>query len=364
MEERLNLGKERSATTPRAEQAEWKPPADRPDPVDLLNARDALGDPDLIPTRHARLLESPFAFLGGDGATMAWDLSKTATTGIRAQLAGDAHLVNFGACRTPEQNLVFDIRDFDETLPGPFEWDLKRLAASIVVAGRTSGFSDAESWNAARAAVTSYRQRMALYALSHNLELYHTRVDVDDLLDIVSGGGQTGVRTDPKASGDDDDVLMLDAMSTTESGQVQITEDLSAITRLDNWTVLGAERGAQLFRTYYRTLLPDRRHLLQRYTLVDAARKVGGSRSGATRCFILLFMGATDDDLLFLQVKQATESVLEPYLGASGYQHHGERVVAGGCRTLHGKAGRRCVRAGPCVTVALCSRSYALHVKF
>jgi uncharacterized protein (DUF2252 family) len=329
VDDRIALGKHLRQETPRAAHAEWKPPPDRPDPVEILKAQDRHRLPDLVPIRYGRMLESPFGFLRGSAAVMASDLSTTPRTSIMTQLAGDAHLVNFGAYGTPERHLVFDVNDFDETLPGPFEWDIKRLAASIVIAGRNNGFSSTDCSDAARAAVTSYRQHMALYALAGHAELHYTHVDVADLLHLVAGRMQVQAEKGLVQARTRDNVQALKKMCTTVDGQVRIIDDPPTVMHVDDWTVLGAERGAHLFRTYYETLHPDRRHLLQRYSLVDGARKVVGVGSVGTRCFVLLFMGAHENDPLFLQIKEATESVLEPYLGPSEYKHHGQRVVAG-----------------------------------
>ncbi len=329
IEQRIKAGKEHRKETTRAAHAEWSAPANRPDPVEILKQQDRHRVADLVPIRYGRMLESPFAYFRGAAAVMASDLSMTPRTGLIAQLAGDAHLVNFGAYGTPERNLVFDVNDFDETLPGPFEWDVKRLAASIVVAGRGNRFSATDCSEAAQAAVTSYRQRMALYAMIGHAELYYMQVEVAQLLDVVSGRMRKDVQKGFERARAHDNVQALNKMCSVVDGQIRIVDDPPVVTHVDDWTILGAERGARLFRTYYETLQPDRRHLLQRYTLVDGAMKVVGIGSVGTRCFILLFKGASENDPLFLQIKEATHSVFEPYLGASSYKHHGQRVVAG-----------------------------------
>jgi uncharacterized protein (DUF2252 family) len=224
---------------------------------------------------------------------------------------------------------VFDVNDFDETLPGPFEWDVKRLAASVAVAGRNNGFSATDASDAARASVTSYRQRIALYAQVRHLALYCTQLDVDQLIDVVTGRSRKRAKKAAKKARSRDNLQALNKMCTYVDGEIRIVDDPPLLTHVDDWTILGAERGARLFRTYFNTIQPDRRSLLERYTLVDGARKVVGVGSVGTRCFILLFKGASDDDPLFLQIKEANASVLEPYLGASAYKHRGERVVAG-----------------------------------
>jgi uncharacterized protein (DUF2252 family) len=327
--QRLNLGNQRRAAVRLDELAEWKRPANRRDPVEILIGQDRTRLPDLVPIRYGRMLENPFAFFRGAAAVMASDLAYGLMSGVTAQLAGDAHLDNFGAYGTPERQLVFDVNDFDETLPGPFEWDVKRLTASVVVAARNNGFTSTDATDAARAAVTSYRQRMALYAQVGHLSLYYTQLEVDQLIEVVSGRSRKRALKQAKKARSRDNIQALNKLCTMVGDEIRIVDDPPIVTHVDDWKMLGAERGARLFRTYFNTIQPDRRNLLERYTLVDGARKVVGVGSVGTRCFILLFKGASDDDPLFLQIKEATPSVLEPYLGASQYRHHGERVVAG-----------------------------------
>lgn len=329
VEDRMKAGRAQGSVVPQSAHSRWSPPADRKDPVRILTGQDRHRIATLVPVRYGRMLESPLAFFRGAAAVMASDLAVTAKTDITTQLVGDAHLLNFRAYRTPERSLVFDVNDFDETLPGPFEWDIKRLAASIVVAGRTNGFRATDCSQAARAAVDFYRQRMAIYALIGNLALYHTHVEVDSLMDIVSGRKLNGAQRDTQNAGVNCDLGELNELSAVVNGELCIVDDPPIVTHVDDWSVLGAERGARFFRAYYDTLQPDRRHLFERYRLVDAAQAVVGIEGVGTRCFVLLFEGASDDDLLVLQIKEATASVLEPYLGASSHKHHGERVVAG-----------------------------------
>ena len=327
--DRMKIGQDRRRSVPLDTLSAWKPPKDRRDPIDILIAQDKNRMQDLVPIRYGRMLENPFAFYRGAAAVMASDLAYGPTSAINVQLCGDAHLDNFGGYGTPECQLVFDVNDFDETLPGPFEWDVKRLAASVAVAGRNNGFSATDASDAARASVTSYRQRIALCAQVRHLALYCTQLDVDQLIDVVTGRSRKRAKKAAKKARSRDNLQALNKMCTYVDGEIRIVDDPPLLTHVDDWTILGAERGARLFRTYFNTIQPDRRSLLERYTLVDGARKVVGVGSVGTRCFILLFKGASDDDPLFLQIKEANASVLEPYLGASAYKHRGERVVAG-----------------------------------
>ena len=311
VEDRMRMGQDRRHVVPWTSLATWKPPADRPDPVDILTGQDANRLSDLVPIRYGRMLESPFAFYRGAAAIMASDLSYGPRTDLSVQLAGDAHLDNFGAYGTAERTLVFDVNDFDETLPGPFEWDLKRLAASVVVAGRNNGFSKPDCSDAAMATMTSYRQRMAIYAQIGYLSLYYTFLDVEQLLEVVSGRSKRRAKKAAKKARSRDNLQALSKMCQVDDGQIRIIDDPPILTHVDDWRELGAERGARLFRTYFQSIHPDRRDLLERYSLVDATRKVVGVGSVGTRCYVLLFKGASENDPLFLQIKEANASVLE-----------------------------------------------------
>jgi uncharacterized protein (DUF2252 family) len=325
----MQSGKKHHTVVPRTAHAQCSPSPDRLDPIAILEAQDTTRMPDLVPIRYGRMLESPFAFYRGAAAIMAGDLSTTPTTSIKVQLCGDAHCMNFGTFGTPERDLVFDVNDFDETLPGPFEWDVKRLAASFVIAGQHNGFTAAECADTARTAAASYRMRMALFAQVGHAEVYYTHVEVDNLLEVVAGRMTTSEEKGIVQARSHDSLQALHKLTSVVDGVPQIVDDPPIVSHIDNWRVLGDEDGSVLYQSYYETLLPDRRHLLDRYTLVDSARKVVGVGSVGTRCFILLFKGASDVDPLFLQIKEATESVLEPYLGRSEYSHHGQRVVSG-----------------------------------
>jgi uncharacterized protein (DUF2252 family) len=271
---------------------------------------------------------SPFAYMRGAAMVMAEDLAGTPRTGMRAQLCGDAHLLNFGAYASPERDLLFDVNDFDETLSGPWEWDLKRLAASLVVAGRENGFGGVHCREAARTAVASYRTRMAEYSEMGELEVWYSRVGADEILGLISDpkSKKKATKSIKKARGRDS-LQALSKLTRVVDGRRRFEEDPPLLTR-----VVEEEIRAQIdeiLRSYRRTLQDDRRHLLDRYRFVDAARKVVGVGSVGTRAFVVLLEGRDEDDPLFLQVKEAKASVLEPYLSRSTYKNQGHRVVAG-----------------------------------
>jgi uncharacterized protein (DUF2252 family) len=313
----------------RAAHADWAPAAERPDPVALLARRDRSRLADFVPIRYGRMLASPFAFLRGAASIMADDLSRTAVTGLGVQAAGDAHLLNFGVFGTEERNLVFGINDFDETLPGPWEWDVKRLAASGVVAAREVGASQAQAAEAARAAVRSYRTRIREYAAFGGLDLWYTQVRAEDILPALHPRARVHAQEWLRSARKSTNLQVLEKATEVIDGSFRIIDHPPLIVHagLDQHEAL--QRGLDEWsRTYRLSLLNDRRVLFERYALVDVARKVVGVGSVGTRCFVALFRGEDDRDPLFLQMKQALPSVLEPYLGRSG-AHHGRRVVDG-----------------------------------
>jgi uncharacterized protein (DUF2252 family) len=332
-QQRRERGRAARRVAPRGSHAEWTPAPDRPDPVDLLEtqARDRIQE--LMPLRYARMMASPFAFMRGAAIVIAQDLASTPKTGIQAQLCGDAHLLNFGAYASPERALLFDLNDFDETLPGPWEWDVKRLAASFVVAGRDNGFDAADCRGAAQASVASYRQRMAEFSEMGELEVWYSRVgkeEVSGLLTDVRTRNKTRKKMSKavrKARGRDS-LQALSKLTRVVDGRRVIDDDPPLLVRIPD----GDERRAQIrdiLDGYKRTLQDDRRHLLDRYHFVDVARKVVGVGSVGTRAFVVLLEGRGEDDPLFLQVKEAGPSVLEGHAPPSVYTHHGHRVVAG-----------------------------------
>jgi uncharacterized protein (DUF2252 family) len=309
------------------------------DPVALLEAQAVSRVPELVPIRYGRMLTSPFAFFRGAAALMAHDLASTDSSGLVVQLCGDAHLANFGGFATPERDLVLDVNDFDETLPGPFEWDLKRLAASFEIAGRNRGFGESECREAVLTVVRAYREAMRGFATAGNMDVWYSRLSVPAL------AAQLRAQRDTKqadaldagiAKARTKDSLKAFAKLTEEvDGERRIRSDPPLVVRLtdvvegisDPEAVVDLVRA--VIRDYRETLQPDRRHLLESFRLVDVAHKVVGVGSVGTRCWIVLMVGRDGDDPLFLQMKEAQASVLEPYLGHSRWENHGRRVVEG-----------------------------------
>jgi uncharacterized protein (DUF2252 family) len=338
-DERAARGRAARAECPRSSHAGFEL-TDGRDPVAILEEQAPSRVPDLVPLRYGRMLVSPFTFFRGAAAVMAHDLASTPRAGLQAQLCGDAHLANFGGYASPERRLVFDLNDFDETLPGPFEWDLKRLAASFEIAGRDRNFKTSERTAAVLAAVGAYRDWMQKLAAARNLEVWYAHLDAETLernLRERNAGRQAKAVAQGAAKGQTKDSLKAFAKLTHEvDGEPRIVSDPPLIVPVAE---LAAEAGMSvddieaplhhLFREYRQTLQEDRRHLLEEYRWVDLARKVVGVGSVGTRCWILLMLGRDGDDPLFLQVKEAQPSVLEPYLGKSRYKNHGERVVVG-----------------------------------
>jgi uncharacterized protein (DUF2252 family) len=329
--DRKDEGKAMRLAVPLASHAQWHAPANRRDPIDQLIESGAGRVPELLPIRYGRMLQSPFAFYRGGAAIMAADLAGLPSTGIRVQADGDCHLLNFGCFGTPERRLIFAINDFDETLPAPWEWDIKRLAASFVVAGRHNGFTTGEAREAAQACVRSYRERMREFSRMRALDLWYFSIDAEALVETVEDdiARQRGRKRIAKAR--DRDVLDEDfpELVTFEDGAHRIRDNPPLIyhPQAEEAGVMEA-RVREAFERYRATLAEDRRVLLDRYELKDYAMKVVGVGSIGTRCAILLLMGGADDPL-FLQVKEARASVLEPYAGQSIYPNHGQRVAMG-----------------------------------
>jgi uncharacterized protein (DUF2252 family) len=315
---------------PRSDHSRWRKPVSREDPIDILQRADADRLPELVPIRYGRMLVSPFTFYRGSAGVMAADLASTPTTGIRVQACGDCHLLNFGGFATPERNIIFDINDFDETLPAPWEWDVKRLAASFVLAGRSNGLSDAKARQAAVTCVRNYRKRLAEYAAMDPLSVWYARITVEDFLEGAPASVQEDVgnrvREATRDGGSDPDFPKL---SEVVGGRLGIRDTPPLIfhpevARLPDFET----RLEEIFETYRETLDDDRRVLLDRYQLVDAAIKVVGVGSVGRRCWVVLMMSAANEPLI-LQVKEAVASVMEPFAGKSVYPHHGQRVVVG-----------------------------------
>jgi len=307
--------------------------SDRPDLIELLEAQARDRIPELLPIRYGRMMASPFAFLRGSAIVMANDLASTPKSGIQAQLCGDAHLLNFGAYASPERTLLFDLNDFDETLAGPWEWDIKRLAASFVVAGRDNGFDAADCHAAAQAVTASYRQRMGELSEMGELEVWYSRIGEAEIQGLLSSA-RAGKKTTKKLSKNvqkargRDSLQALSKLTTVVDGRRRIIDDPPLLVRIPEGDEIRAQVYA-ILESYKRTLQEDRRHLLERYDFVDAARKVVGVGSVGTRAYVVLLEGRDEDDALFLQVKEAGASVLQSYVESSTYEHHGHRVVAG-----------------------------------
>ncbi|GGQ89640.1 hypothetical protein Saso_40820 [Streptomyces asoensis] len=337
-QERAALGKAARAAAPRSGHAEFAPGPDRPDPLKIIEKQSASRLHDLVPIRYGRMSESPFRFYRGAAAIMASDLAGTPTTGLRTQLCGDAHMLNFRLLASPERRLMFDINDFDETLPGPWEWDVKRLAASLVIAGRANGFSTKQRAAIVRATVKSYRDSMRTFAGLGNLAVWYAQFDVARVRDrfgpdLSARGRERWSQAVTKARSHDT-LQVFDKLTHEVDGRRRITPDPPLITPLEDLLPNG-RRGdlekeiRRLIERYGQTLPSDRRYLLEQYRVADMARKVVGVGSVGTRCWIVLLLGKDDEDPLFLQAKEADESVLAPHVGASTYRTQGERVVAG-----------------------------------
>jgi uncharacterized protein (DUF2252 family) len=329
--DRIALGKELRERTPRKLQATWTPPSDRADPVALLIENSKGRVEDLIPLRYGRMMATPFTFYRGAAAIMAYDLAHTPSTGLHVQACGDCHLLNFGGFATAERRVIFDINDFDETSPAPWEWDVKRLAASFVIAGRANGFKAADCRQAAWNAAQSYRQQMAAYAEMPALEVWYHALEWNWILQNMKDEKMKQFYSKKLAAATEQGVREKEfaKLAFAAGDRPRIIDHPPLIFHT------GDQRDEEFRQTiektwvnYLESLSPDKHLLLQRYHLVDAAFKVVGVGSVGTFCGILLLMSGKDDPL-FLQFKQANKSVLEPYAGASPYPHSGQRVVAG-----------------------------------
>ena len=382
LDERKAAGRQAQDQTPPSSHAGWRPAADRPDPVALLEEQNITREPDLVPVRHGRMMVSPFTFYRGAAKIMATDLAATPVAGLGAQLCGDAHLSNFGAFASPERRLLFDLNDFDETLPGPFEYDVKRMAASFTIAARNNGFTKADARAATMASVRAYREAMADFAQMRTMDIWYAHMDEDTLMAgarvaLSELRGETAAakkqekeakqakqakaaKKDAKQEKHDkqqeklarvaekraqktlakahtrDSLQALSKLGELVDGQYQIVSQPPIVVPLRDMAAtygLSAEEADQAireqFRAYRATLQADRRQLLERFQVVDAARKVVGVGSVGTRAFIVLLQGRNEQDPLFLQIKEATSSVLEECLPKSRYRQHGQRVVEG-----------------------------------
>ncbi len=378
--DRRAKGADARIATPPASHTGWVPAADRADPVTLLSDQNLTREQDLVPVRHGRMMVSPFTFYRGAAKIMGADLAGTPTAGLEVQLCGDAHLSNLGGFASPERRLLFDLNDFDETLPGPFEYDVKRMAASFTIAARNNGMTPAEARDATLASVRAYRESMAQFAQMGTMELWYTHMSEDDLNAAMSQamqsqeqassngkshskGKESKSKSESKSKGKSgkenvelsaneralrmaqktlrkahtrDSLQALSKLAEMVDGRYRIVSQPPVVVPMRDWSAMydvpfeNIEEGVrELFREYRSTLQDDRRHLLERFEVIDVARKVVGVGSVGTRAFIVLLQGKDETDPLFLQVKEATRSVLEDHLPKSRYRNPGERVVQG-----------------------------------
>jgi uncharacterized protein (DUF2252 family) len=332
VEQRVAAGKALRDKFPRAKQGDYKPSPERADPVSILEEQAKSRLPDLVPIRYARMLTSPFAFLRGAAAIMASDLDAgTATTGINVQACGDMHVANFGVFASAERNLIFGINDFDETLPGPWEWDLKRLVASIVASGRFLGANKIQCENCVRAAVRSYRNRIKQYAYMGKMELWYTTMKDKDVMKTLPPAQQKALKKVTDKARTRTHLQVLDKLTDIVDEKYRLRDDAPFFVH-ETHTQAGrpVEEALQLvLESYFLSLADDRKNLLKYYHIVDVARKVVGVGSVGTRCWVIFLIGISSGDPLFLQVKEAQPSVLEPFLSRSVYTTHGRRVVEG-----------------------------------
>jgi uncharacterized protein (DUF2252 family) len=343
VDERVARGHAAREDTPRSSHGRWQPAPDRPDPVALLEEQAASRVPFLVPVRYGRMLASPFTFYRGAALIMAADLAATPVTGVTVQLCGDAHLSNFGLFGTPERQMLFDINDFDETLPGPWEWDVKRLAASFEIMGRDRGFSPDDRRAVVMAGVREYRSRMRRAAGMGSLDAWYEHFEAGMLLKLVRK--EVRVKRVGRAEGEAvekmvakartrDSIRVLAKRADEVEGELRIVADPPVIIPIEDLIQPGSEWEnpapliGKLLSSYRRTLARHH-HPVEEYRYVHAAYKMVGVGSVGTRCYIVLMLGRDHNDPLFLQVKEAQPSVLERFLGASTYPHNGERVVAG-----------------------------------
>ena len=317
----------------------FDPPADRPDPISLLEEQAKSRVPELVPVRYGRMMVSPFTYFRGAALPMASDLAATPVSGLAVQACGDAHLSNFGLFGSAERRLMFDVNDFDETLPGPWEWDVKRLAASLEVAARGNGFTDKQRREIVAASVARYRQAMRSFAGMTNLNVWYAHMDMDQM----RARFDAQLRPQQRKAVDKglakartrDSMEEVAKLTRVVDGQLRIIADPPLLVPLADLTPKQTDRAAMaeqfvgLISTYRRTLETDRRFLLEQFRFADMARKVVGVGSVGTRCWIVLMLGRDDSDPLFLQVKEAEASVLSRFVGASKYANQGQRVVAG-----------------------------------
>ena len=337
--ERYAAGKALRSKASRSSHAEWAPDPERPDPISILEESNKTRLQHLVPIRFGRMSMSAFAFYRGTADIMAYDLAKTPVSGIQAQICGDAHLSNFGAFASPERRQVFDVNDFDETLAGPWEWDVKRLAASVVIGGRQNGYTAQESRQAVLRCVQSYREHMQQFALMNHLDVWYYHLDVEAILAMARGmaGAKEFQKRIERASTRASKRTRIETfpkLTEVVNGQYHIKDEPPLIYHYDPLDTsknnLDTEQWRAMVKEYLASLPEERRVIIMQYRGVDVAQKVVGVGSVGTRCAVVLCLGGAEgDDPLFMQIKEAGPSVLEPYLGASPHKNHGERVVVG-----------------------------------
>lgn len=337
-EQRAGIGRAARAAVRRSSHAEWAPAPDRADPFTLLSAQEVTRVEELVPVRHERMMASPFTFYRGAAVLMAADLGSRPDSGLRVQACGDAHLANFGGFASPERALQFDINDFDETSHGPFEWDVKRLVTSFEIAARSLSFTEKEKRSIVNTVVRAYRDAMAQFAPMTNLDVWYAHLDVEKVFDeFRSQATPEDIKRFEKnlaKAQSKDNLKAFTKLTEQVDGEYRIKSDPPLIVSLSDLFHDDAAEElrawlAERLRSYRKSLQPDRRHLLESYRMVDFGRKVVGVGSVGTRCWIALLLGRDDADPLFLQIKEAEASVLEPYAGRSGFANHGQRVVEG-----------------------------------
>jgi uncharacterized protein (DUF2252 family) len=338
VDERVARGKRARERMPRRRHGEWAPASGRPSALSILEAQEQTRVPDLVPIRHGRMAASAFAYYRGAAAVMASDLAPEPRTGLDVQLCGDAHLVNFGGFAAPDRTLVFDVNDFDETLPGPFEWDVKRLAASLEIAARDRGLRRAFRQEIVAAGARAYRSAVREFAGMRMLDVWYSRLDLAEMSnrwgsqaspETIENLQRTAAKAERK-----NQLKAFDKLTRVDDGVVRFASDPPLLVPVSE-LLPGVEADliqqtvGRALRSYRRTLAGDRRHLLDRYRFVDLARKVVGVGSVGTRCWVALLLGRDGADPLFIQIKEAEASVLEPHLRRSEYSNHGQRVVEG-----------------------------------
>jgi uncharacterized protein (DUF2252 family) len=337
-DERAAAGKAAREKASRSSHGGWEPAARRRDPVEVLEDQAKDRVPELAPIRYGRMLASPFAYFRGAAAVMAMDLANTPESGLRVQLCGDAHLSNFGIFAAPDRHLVGDVNDFDETLPGPWEWDLKRLTASFAIAGRDRKFTGKETRTAVLTTARAYRTAIREFATMRNLDVWYARLDIESLLTelakVVTAEEMKTARKSVEKAQRKNSLKAFDRLVRVVDGEPRIISDPPLLVPARELLADDQEQDFEelidkLLRSYRESLKGDRRHLFDSYRFVDLARKVVGVGSVGTRAWVVLMMGRDGRDPLFLQAKEAEASVLEPYVGASDFKNHGERVVEG-----------------------------------